>query len=98
MAPPLVKGVALLVHNHPDRASDQWMWTPELNRWVGLEAVKLFGAARCMWASNYPVDGLVASFAEILSGTRAITAGMPRADRLRLFHGTAAETYRLDGR
>ena len=27
-----MKGVALLVHNHPDRASDQWMWTPELNR------------------------------------------------------------------
>jgi hypothetical protein len=32
LAPALVKGVALLVHNHPDRASDQWMWTPELNR------------------------------------------------------------------
>jgi len=32
LAPPLVKGVALLVQNHPDRASDQWMWTPELNR------------------------------------------------------------------
>lgn len=26
--PPEVKGVALLIHNHPDRASDQWMWTP----------------------------------------------------------------------
>jgi len=30
--PPLVRGVALLVVNHPDRASDQWMWTPELQR------------------------------------------------------------------
>src|ERR1700691_6234344 len=27
-APPEVKGVALLVVNHRDRASDQWMWTP----------------------------------------------------------------------
>jgi hypothetical protein len=27
-----VKGVALLVVNHPDRASDQWMWTPGLER------------------------------------------------------------------
>ena len=27
-APPEVKGVALLIVNHPDRASDQWMWTP----------------------------------------------------------------------
>lgn len=31
-APPEVKGVALLIHNHPDRASDQWMWTPALQR------------------------------------------------------------------
>lgn len=27
---PKVKGVALLVVNHPDRASEQWMWTPAL--------------------------------------------------------------------
>jgi len=31
-APPEVKGVALLIVNHPDRASDQWMWTPALER------------------------------------------------------------------
>lgn len=31
-APPEVKGVALLVVNHPDRASDQWMWTPAIQR------------------------------------------------------------------
>ncbi len=30
--PPEVKGVALLVVNHPDRASDQWMWTPAIQR------------------------------------------------------------------
>jgi len=30
--PPEVKGVALLVINHPDRASDQWMWTPAIGR------------------------------------------------------------------
>jgi outer membrane lipoprotein-sorting protein len=31
-APAEVKGVALLVVNHPDRASDQWMWTPSIER------------------------------------------------------------------
>jgi hypothetical protein len=31
-APPEVKGVALLVHNHPDRSSDQWMWRPAIER------------------------------------------------------------------
>jgi outer membrane lipoprotein-sorting protein len=32
LAPAEVKGVALLIMNHPDRASDQWMWTPALQR------------------------------------------------------------------
>jgi hypothetical protein len=31
-APAEVKGVALLVVNHPDRSSDQWMWTPAIQR------------------------------------------------------------------
>lgn len=31
-APAEVKGVALLIINHPDRASDQWMWTPAIGR------------------------------------------------------------------
>jgi hypothetical protein len=31
-APPEVKGVALLIVNHPDRASDQWMWRPNIGR------------------------------------------------------------------
>ena len=36
--PAEVRGVALLIVNHPDRASDQWMWTPRSN---GI------GASRC---------------------------------------------------
>lgn len=31
-APPEVRGVALLIVNHPDRSSDQWMWTPAIGR------------------------------------------------------------------
>ena len=31
-SPAEVKGVALLIGNHPDRASDQWMWTPAIER------------------------------------------------------------------
>jgi hypothetical protein len=31
-APAEVKGVALLLVNHPDRSSDQWMWTPAVGR------------------------------------------------------------------
>lgn len=46
-APPEVKGVALLIVNHPDRASDQWMWTPaiERDRPIALQdrATRFFG-------------------------------------------------------
>jgi len=31
-APAEVRGVALLIVNHTDRASDQWMWTPAIER------------------------------------------------------------------
>src|SRR5215470_5261129 len=31
-APPDVKGVGLLIVNHTDRASDQWMWRPNIGR------------------------------------------------------------------
>jgi hypothetical protein len=31
-SPPEVKGVALLIVNHPDKASDQWMWRPNIGR------------------------------------------------------------------
>ncbi len=31
-APAEVKGVGLLIVNHPDRASDQWMWRPAIER------------------------------------------------------------------
>lgn len=31
-APAEVKGVGLLIINHPDRASDQWMWRPAIGR------------------------------------------------------------------
>lgn len=30
--PAEVKGVGLLIVNHPDRASDQWMWRPNIGR------------------------------------------------------------------
>jgi outer membrane lipoprotein-sorting protein len=31
-APPEVNGLALLIVNHPDRASEQWLWTPAIER------------------------------------------------------------------
>ncbi len=47
LAPPEVKGVAVLILNSPDRASSQWMWTPATGRVrrlaTGNRATRFFG-------------------------------------------------------
>jgi predicted TIM-barrel fold metal-dependent hydrolase len=68
-------------------------WTPELQAPVVLEAVRLFGAGRCMVASNFPVDGLLATYDELMGGMRSLIAGLVEADQRRILSGTAAETY-----
>ena len=58
-------------------------WTVERNGWIVREAIALFGAERCLWASNFPVDGLVSGFAEILQAMRIITAADMLLDQRR---------------
>ena len=48
-----------------------------------------------MFASNFPVDGLVATFDQIYAGFKTITADFSDADRRRLFHDNAARYYRI---
>ena len=69
-------------------------WTVPLNGQVVRDAISIFGASRAMFASNFPVDSLVATFDEIFDGFDAITADFEQRDRSRLFHDTAAEVYR----
>jgi predicted TIM-barrel fold metal-dependent hydrolase len=68
-------------------------WTAESNREIVLTAIELFGVDRCMMASNFPVDGLCASFDAIFGGFRAIVAGFPAADQRKLFHDNAIRIY-----
>ena len=72
-----------------------WRWTLEVQAPVILPAISLFGAERCMVASNFPVDGLLATYDEIMDGLRAVTAHLASPEQARIFHGTAAETYRI---
>ncbi len=69
-------------------------WTVAENAGVVRDAIAIFGAERAMFASNFPVDSLVAGFETIFDGFDAITADLPPAQRDRLFSGTAIETYR----
>jgi predicted TIM-barrel fold metal-dependent hydrolase len=61
-----------------------------------LGALELFGVERAMFASNYPVDSLRASFTTIYSGFEEITHGMPEVERRALFHDNAVRIYRME--
>ena len=62
---------------------------------VVREAIALFGVRRCMFASNFPVDSLVAPLDAIFSGFKAITADFSAAERAALFHDNARQVYRI---
>ena len=68
-------------------------WTPELNREVVLTAIETFGTERAMFASNFPVDRLCGTFAEIYGGFRDIVGGFPALEQRRLFHDNAVRIY-----
>ena len=70
-------------------------WTAEANVPVIRDAIAIFGAGRCMFASNFPVDSLVASYETILNGFRAAIADRPHAERRQLLHDNAQRIYRL---
>ena len=70
-------------------------WTVEANRDIVLTTIDLFGAQRCMFASNFPVDGLCASYQTIFNGFDAIVAHFSDAERRGLFHDNAVRFYRI---
>src|SRR5262245_14982123 len=57
--------------------------------------VEAFGAQRCMFESNYPVDFGAGSYGTIVNAYKRITAGYSATERTDIFSGTAIEVYRL---
>jgi predicted TIM-barrel fold metal-dependent hydrolase len=70
-------------------------WTSADNAPVIRDAVAIFGADRAMFASNYPVDSLVASYGTIVEGFLAAIADHPMQERQKLLRGNAERIYRL---
>jgi predicted TIM-barrel fold metal-dependent hydrolase len=70
-------------------------WTVAGNGPVVRDTITIFGVERCMFASNFPVDGLVADFDTIFDGFKAIVADFGAADQAALFHDNALRFYRL---
>ena len=90
-APP---NVALKISGlgQPDKS-----WPVEGNRRIVREAIAIFGAARCMFASNFPVDGLCIGYRALFDAFETFVADRPEAERRALFHDNAVRIYRIAG-
>jgi L-fuconolactonase len=58
-------------------------------------ALGVFGPARTMFGSDWPVCTLAASYGEILEAARDLTGQLSAAERAAVFAGTATSVYRL---
>src|SRR5215475_7027651 len=57
--------------------------------------IEKFGAHRCMFESNFPVDKASYSYGTIWNAFKRITQRYSAAERRALFHDTAARVYRI---
>jgi predicted TIM-barrel fold metal-dependent hydrolase len=71
------------------------LWTIESFRPLVLEAIDAFGAKRCMFASNFPIDRLHATYGALWSAFARIVAGGSAAERDDLLRANAKRYYRL---
>jgi L-fuconolactonase len=65
-------------------------WRPWLET-----SIELFGAGRCMFESNFPVQKRWSSYAVTWNAFKLIAAGASAEEKAALFAGTAARVYRV---
>jgi len=71
-------------------------WTAQANREIVIAAIDIFGIRRAMFASNFPVDGLCASFGAIVTGMLDIVHDLSAAEQRALFHDNAIRIYDME--
>lgn len=67
------------------------IWHPYIDT-----CIEAFGADRCMFESNFPVDKGMVGYANLWNGYKRIAASRTMAERHALFFETARQTYRLE--
>ena len=58
-------------------------------------SIDTFGPDRCMFESNYPVDGETCGYTILWNAFKKISADYSPAERADLFRGTARRAYNL---
>lgn len=71
-------------------------WRYEDNRQIVLDAVSIFGADRCMFASNFPVAGLRVRYDVLVGSMRAMLEPLGRDAQEKIFFRNALRFYRID--
>ncbi|MDF0602270.1 amidohydrolase family protein [Psychromarinibacter sp. C21-152] len=72
-------------------------WSVEALRPYADHVLEVFGPARVMWGSDWPVVRLRCEYGDWLAAAEALTEGLSADEKARVFGGTAAEFYRLEG-
>jgi len=57
--------------------------------------IEAFGADRCMFESNFPIDAAVGTYAVLWNAFKRLAAGASKEEKAALFSGTATRVYRL---
>jgi predicted TIM-barrel fold metal-dependent hydrolase len=71
-------------------------WTLESLRPIVLECIEAFGTERAMFASDFPVAGLHATYDQVFESFKAIVADLAPEEQRRLFHDNARRDYRIE--
>jgi len=58
--------------------------------------IEAFGATRCMFESNFPVDKVSMSYAVLWNACKRLASGASVAEKMALFGGTAKRFYGID--
>jgi predicted TIM-barrel fold metal-dependent hydrolase len=60
-----------------------------------VDTVAIFGAERCLFGSNFPIEKLWTTYRELLDAHRAAAAALRPEQRAAIFGATAMRVYRL---
>jgi L-fuconolactonase len=90
----LNRGAALDFRDRPAPPnSADWAaaWRPYVE-----PCIELFGAGRCNFESNFPVDKMGTGYAALWNAFKRISAGCSASEKAALYSGTAKRLYKLD--
>jgi predicted TIM-barrel fold metal-dependent hydrolase len=62
---------------------------------VTAETIAIFGAHRCLFGSNFPIEKLWTDYAALVGAYRKAIAHLSEADQHAILHGNATRLYRL---